>query len=137
MIIYDLKCSKNHEFEGWFKDRAAFELQKEQSLILCPECNDTGVEIVPSLPMIRGREKKKNEDKYATLSRQQVMKQLDEFIEKNFDDVGAEFSEVAIRIHEGSEDPRNIRGTTTQQDEEVLREKGVPFVKIPIIKLDS
>ena len=30
MIIYDLKCKKNHKFEGWFKDRTAFEEQKNE-----------------------------------------------------------------------------------------------------------
>ena len=27
MIIYDLKCRDGHKFEGWFKDRGAFEEQ--------------------------------------------------------------------------------------------------------------
>ena len=32
---------------------------------------------------------------------------------------------------------RNIKGTTTPQEEDSLREEGVQFIKIPIPKMDS
>jgi hypothetical protein len=137
MIIYDLKCGENHEFEGWFNDRANFEHQKEQSLITCPLCGNADVEVVPSMPSVRCRDMKCSEDRTAVLSPMQMMKQLNDFIAKNFDDVGDSFAEVAMNIHNGQEDARNIKGTTTSREEDILREKGVPFFKIPVIKLDS
>ncbi|MBN2539607.1 MAG: DUF1178 family protein, partial [Deltaproteobacteria bacterium] len=52
-------------------------------------------------------------------------------------DVGSKFAEVALKIHFGEEDSRNIKGTTTEREEAVLKEEGVPFVKIPIPKFDG
>jgi hypothetical protein len=138
VIIYDLKCKKNHEFEGWFKDRAAFEQQKDLNLITCPVCGEAGAEMVPSTLAILGRDLKAAEKKQnSALPPSKALQRLNEFLEKNFDDVGDTFSEVAMKIHDGEEDARNIKGTTTRQEEELLREKGVPFFKIPVMKLDS
>ena len=51
--------------------------------------------------------------------------------------MGDKFAEVALRIHHGEEDGRNIRGTTTGSEEETLREEGVQFIKIPLPKFDG
>lgn len=138
MIVFDLKCKKNHEFEGWFKDRAAFEEQKKLDLITCPICGGAGADIVPSTLAILGRDLKKSENKQIrTLAPLEAMQRLHEYLEKNFDDVGDTFTDVAMKIHHGEEEARNIRGTTTHQEEELLRKEGVPFVRIPVVKLDS
>jgi hypothetical protein len=42
-----------------------------------------------------------------------------------------------MKIHRGEEEARNIKGTTTHQEEETLREEGVQFFKVPVVKLDS
>lgn len=138
MIIYDLKCKRSHQFEGWFKDRAAFEEQKDHNLITCPVCGEAGAEIVPTTLAILGRDAKESQRKQTgALTTSKALQRLQEFIDKNFDDVGETFSEVAVRIHDGDEDARNIKGTTTPQEEQMLREKGVPFFKIPVMKFDS
>jgi hypothetical protein len=138
VIIYDLKCKKNHEFEGWFKDRAAFQQQKDLNLITCPVCGKAGAEMVPSTLAILGRDLKVSENKQnRALSPMKATQLLNEFLEKNFDDVGDSFSNVAMKIHDGEEEARNIKGTTTRQEEELLREKGVQFFKVPAMKLDS
>ena len=71
------------------------------------------------------------------LSPLKVLREFQEYIHKNFDDVGEKFAEVALRIHHGEEDGRNIRGTTTGSEEENLREEGVQFIKIPLPKFDA
>ncbi len=43
MIHYQVRCSRDHEFDGWFKDSAGFERQAERGLIACPACGDTKV----------------------------------------------------------------------------------------------
>ncbi len=138
MIIYDLKCRKNHKFEGWFKDRSAFEEQSRQNLVICPVCGEAGAEVVPSSVAVMGREMKpapKNQSR--ELYPIKAIQQFNEYLEKNFDDVGRKFAEVAMKIHRGEEEARNIKGTTTHQEEETLREEGVQFFKVPILKLDS
>jgi len=138
VIIYDIKCRKNHRFEGWFKDRKAFEEQNRRNLVICPVCGDAGAEVVPSSVAVMGREMKLSKKKHTReLSPLGAIQQFNDYLEKNFDDVGHKFAEVAIKIHRGEEEARNIKGTTTHQEEETLREEGVQFFKVPVVKLDS
>jgi hypothetical protein len=139
VIIYDLKCRDGHKFEGWFKDRAAFDKQKEKALIACPVCGDTDAVMVPSSVTIGGRESRSCAEKkeQAGVSPLKVFREFQEYIHKNFDDVGEKFAEVALRIHHGEEDGRNIRGTTTRNEEEDLRDEGVRFIKLPLVEFDA
>jgi hypothetical protein len=51
--------------------------------------------------------------------------------------VGNKFAETALKIHYGDEEKRNIKGTSTPQEEENLKEEGVQFIKISLPKMDS
>jgi len=138
MIIYDLRCKKGHKFEGWFNDRSAFEKQQNQKLIVCPSCGNSDVEMVPSMISVMGKDvKASNRKDFEESSLPKVLKLFNEYLDKNFDDVGEKFAEVALRIHRGEEEGRNIKGITTEAEEETLREEGVQFLKIPVPKFDS
>jgi hypothetical protein len=138
VIIYDLQCRNGHKFEGWFKDRGAFEEQRLQKLIACPVCGNTETALIPSSAVVRGRD---NRSAAATTQNGKpplkLIRALQEHIHKNFDNVGDKFAEVALRIHHGEEESRNIRGTATGSEEETLREEGVPFIKMPLPKFDG
>ncbi len=138
MIIYDLKCDKKHTFEGWFNDIKSFEEQKNKKLLTCPVCGSSDIDIAPSsiTVMGKGTERLKNSSN-KEISQMKALKLFNEYMEKSFEDVGNRFAEVALRIHAGEEDPRNIRGTTTEKEEASLAEEGVQFVKIPLPKFDS
>lgn len=43
MIHYQLRCSREHGFDGWFRDSAAFEHQAAGGLLECPACGDATV----------------------------------------------------------------------------------------------
>ncbi len=138
MIIYDVKCENGHKFEGWFKDRQAWIEQNAQRLICCPVCNSSNVEIAPSSITIMGKDSKtaeKNNEK--DISPGQALQWFQQFIENNFEDVGNKFADVALKIHYGDEEKRNIKGTTTAQEEANLKEEGISFIKIPLPKMDS
>lgn len=138
MIIYDLTCDRNHTFEGWFLDRASFERQREQQQIECPVCGSLAVEMVPSTVMIRGKREQPAKGKESAPSPTAALRMLHDFIDQNFDNVGKHFAETAIKIHRGEAPKRNIRGSTTEREEETLREEGIEFMKVPIPpKLDS
>ena len=138
MIIYDLKCENGHKFEGWFKDREAFDEQKIRKLVVCPVCGSFETELLPSSPKIMNRDGGEVAKKDPReISQLKLLQKFQEFVNKNFDDVGERFAETALKIHHGKEDPRNIKGTATKQDEDVLKEEGVQFFKIPLPKLDS
>jgi len=138
VIIYDLRCENGHKFEGWFQDRAAFETQKTQKLISCPICDGYDIEMVPSSIAIMGKDVKSSENYHTKeLSPMKALKAVHDYIDKHFEDVGDNFANVALKIHHGNEEGRNIRGTTTEREEENLREEGVQFFKIPLIKYDG
>ena len=138
MIIFDLKCENGHKFDGWFKDRQAFIEQNLQKLVTCPICNSGSVDIVPSSVTIVGKDSrltgKSAEKENVPLK---ALQALHQYIDKNFEDVGNQFAEVALKIHFGEEEKRNIKGTTTPQEDDNLREEGVQFIKIPVPKMDS
>lgn len=137
MIVYDLKCAHGHQFEGWFQDGNAFEEQQSRKQISCPICGDLSAEIVlPSLTVM-GRDNKREKERGKALPAQQALQVLNEFIDKSFDNVGSGFAEVAIRMHNGEEERRNIKGTTTRDEEKMLKEEGIHFIKIPLPKYDS
>jgi hypothetical protein len=44
MIRYTLHCDKNHDFESWFQNSAAYDKQAKRSLVTCPVCGSAKVE---------------------------------------------------------------------------------------------
>ncbi len=139
MIVYDLKCENGHKFEGWFCDSAAFEDQNARRLISCPVCGSCNNQIVPSSVMYIGRESGslRDHEHPGEISLQQAYDLFKNHVDRHFEDVGDRFTEVAVRIHRGLEAERNIKGTTTEGEEEYLRQEGIAFYKLPSIKLDS
>jgi hypothetical protein len=64
MILYTLKCPKDHLFETWFRDSAAYEVQTEAAAIECPVCGSTKVEkaiMAPSVAKSAGRSRGRDE----------------------------------------------------------------------------
>lgn len=139
MIAYDLQCQNGHTFEGWFEDAKAFKKQQKTHLIACPVCDDTQVTRIPSTFAIKGapapnsptarHQGKLNENQ---IDPKIMARAITEFVEKNFDNVGADFASEALKIHYGVKEPRNIRGVSTHQEEETLRKEGVEFIKFPV-----
>jgi hypothetical protein len=131
MIAYDLQCCNGHAFEGWFEDDNAYQSQKKKELIACPACNDTQVTRIPSTFAIKSSPiPKLNSLQEENLKK--VGKEIVEYVEQNFDDVGCDFAKEALKIHYGVEKARNIRGVSTQEEEKMLKEEGIDFVKIPM-----
>jgi len=133
MIVFDLSCSNGHSFEGWFKDLESFNEQNSKGMIICPFCKSTNISRVLSPVAIKssqGEEKPREiEPDYKNLATG-----LMEYIKNNFDDVGTDFAKEALKIHYGAAEKRNIRGSATGGEEEILKEEGIKFIKIPPIK---
>ena len=131
MIAFDLQCANGHTFEGWFEDSNAYEAQKKKGLIACPVCNSTAVDWSPSPVAIRkGVSPGRKPEQKIDMAR--LAKQLTDYVETNFDNVGSEFAKEALKIHYGVSEPRNIRGVSTQEEEKTLKEEGVDFFKFPM-----
>jgi hypothetical protein len=141
MIVFELECVCGCIFEGWFQDREDFEKQQDASFLSCPDC--CGRNIRKVLSPIRFQTKVPSETALfdstgtkETVSMKEVekaMKTLQDFVEKNFEDVGADFAKESLKVHYGVSEPRNIRGVTTEKEEEELQKEGINFLKIPMI----
>ena len=131
MIAYDLQCVNGHAFEGWFEDSEAYQTQKKKKLIACPACDTSQVSRIPSTFAIKSSpipQKGSLEEE----NLKKVGKEIVDFVEKNFDDVGCNFAKEALKIHYGVKEPRNIRGVSTKEEETMLKEEGINFLKIPM-----
>ena len=135
MIIYDLQCRNGHVFEGWFKDRKAFEKQLKEELVVCPTCDDTNIVRIPSTFAITGAAGSAADK--TRVDPEAVKRAIVEYVDKNFDNVGSDFATEALKIHYGVSEPRNIRGSSTVNEEEVLRREGVEFFKFPMPATDE
>ena len=132
MIAYDLKCANGHIFEGWFDDSESYELQKEKGHISCPVCDDDNIERIPSTFAIKSSSAPADAIPGQDGELEQFEKNVSNYIQKNFDDVGSNFAKEALKIHYGASQPRNIRGSSSQEEEKILRKEGVKFLKFPM-----
>jgi len=132
MIAYDLLCSNGHQFEGWFEDSDSFDRQQKQELITCPICDDTAVNKIPSTFAIKGTPNLPAGKPEQNMDLVEMGKQIVDYVEKNFDNVGADFAEEALKMHYGVTEPRNIRGVSTPKEEETLKSEGINFYKFPV-----
>ncbi len=133
MIAYDLTCCNGHTFEGWFEDARAFQTQKKKGLVTCPVCSAVEITRLPSTFAIKNKPSLNRRPPAAPETNlENLGRQIQEYVETNFDDVGPDFAKEALKIHYGAEKPRNIRGVSTEQEEKTLREEGVEFVKVPV-----
>ena len=140
MILFNLRCSKEHQFEAWFKDGATFEKQSKAGEIACPVCGDCNIVKAPMAPRIASARNSTSEEakqkKFSEL--RQMMVKVREEVEKNCDYVVSEFAEEARKIHYDEAESRNIYGETTDDDARALEEEGVAFARIPwVSRTDS
>jgi len=142
MIVFDLECLNGHTFEGWFDDRQDLDCQLADHQILCPVCETASV--TPKLSPVAVR----TSSSAASAPNPQRLQATEEaiaeftekvanFVEKNYEDVGPSFATEALKMHYGSIEYKNIRGTTTKEEEKVLEKEGVPVLKVPVPKTDT
>src|SRR4030042_6596266 len=129
MIAFDLFCSNGHKFECWFKDGASCEEQIASRTVSCPVCDDHQIEKAFSPFMIKSDGGKKEEE-VDSHHVQQALQLITDYIDKHFEDVGADFYKEALKIHSGEVEKRNIKGTATTEEEIILREEGFGFSKV-------
>jgi len=136
MIAFDLECSRGHLFEGWFNSLDSFEEQNAKKLISCPSCNDNSIKKVIS-PVAVKKSDRDNEMRPGPIDYQKLAKEVVDYVQENFEDVGPRFAAEALKIHYGVGDKRNIRGSATSEEEKTLEEEGIEFLKVPVPVMDD
>ena len=132
MILFDLRCTKGHVFEAWFRNNASYDSQAKAGAVACPACGSRKVEKAPMAPRIG----KGGEAKVPVVASEhaEIRKQLTELrskIEANCDYVGNKFAEEARRIHYGETERRDIYGEASDDEAKELHDEGVKFARVP------
>jgi hypothetical protein len=137
MIVYELACTNEHRFEGWFASAEDFTRQRETSLLRCPLCDDAAIERRPSANVQIGRAvvpaAERSDNAVPVVGGEaEAMKMLRRLIEQT-DNVGAAFPEEARKIHYEEAPQRAIRGQATREEADSLREEGIDFMSLPSV----
>ena len=135
MIKYNLKCDNEHEFESWFSDSKEFERLKTRKLLECIYCDSKKIKKSIMAPMISvSKNNKVNKfqinEKILQNKRNQLIK-LRNFIEKNFEYVGEDFSKKVREIYYDKKNKKTIYGITSPEERKELKEEGINLLSIP------
>jgi len=159
MIRYALRCGKDHTFESWFQDSAAYDAQVRRKLVTCPVCNSTEIEkaiMAPRIASRKGRAKDTSAPAHppavtetpppASESTPLLMaqerelraklKELRDHIVKNADNVGERFPNEARKMHYGEIEHRPIYGEASNEEARALIEEGVEVSPLPVLPDD-
>ena len=131
MIAFDLMCANGHTFEGWFDNLESFERQDLENMIICPLCENTEIKKILSPVALKSSSRSSQNASDLPIDYQKLAKEMVNYIQNEFEDMGTGFTQEALKIHYGAAEARNIRGTATKDEEKILEEEGVPFVKFP------
>jgi len=167
MKVYNLSCSFDHRFEGWFSSEEDCLTQQANGMLACPLCNSTAITRMPSAPHIAKAHAKDNQAQSGGASSALVKTsptenqpnqnevaavtradhgQLEAQVQAAFlngmrelmsrsEDVGSEFAEEARKMHYKESPERSIRGHTSVDEAESLREEGIEVLSLPTIPL--
>ena len=135
MIKYNLKCNNDHEFESWFSDSKEFERLKTRKLLECIYCNSKKIKKSIMAPMIsvsknNNVNKFQINEKILQTQRNKLIK-LRNFIEKNFEYVGEDFSKKVREIYYDKKNKKTIYGITSPEERKELKEEGIDLLSIP------
>ena len=146
MVIYNMICKKNHQFEGWFPSAEGYEEQVARDQVSCPVCGDTAVEKRPHACAIRTKKDRKEARRQSDHAAVQPLSEVDakemllrlhHYVRENFEDAGPHFAERARKIFHGEVEQKSIFGTVTADEREELDSEGVPYAVLPKPELDS
>jgi len=156
VFIVDLVCADGHLFEGWYDSRAAFDDVRADRGVTCPVCQGHDVEVRPSFRAVIGTrgEPLRAPAESATemeslpegpasprsampLEVQRALSSFLKAVRAHSEDAGEQFAARALAMHKGDEEPAPIHGTSTPEEREQLRDKGVPFLALPIPEIDQ
>tara|TARA_Y100000816_G_scaffold135355_1_gene95657 strand:- start:6800 stop:7228 length:429 start_codon:yes stop_codon:yes gene_type:complete len=138
MIKYKLKC-KNCEksFDSWFSSSKEFEKLRSKKFLSCHFCNSKKIiktlmapNIMTANQKLENNLKMKKNDKI-----KKKILEFQNFIEKNFENVGDDFAYKARSLHyDNKKNKKGIYGNASQNQIKELKEEGIETQIFPWIK---
>jgi len=140
MIKYNLKCKNEHEFESWFSNSTEFDKLNKKRLLECIFCSSKNIKKSIMAPMISGKKSKDNSasflDKKVPNKKNELLK-IRDYIEKNFEFVGANLSQKVREIYYDRGTKKSIYGTATKEEREELADEGIDLLSVPWVSKDN
>jgi hypothetical protein len=158
MIRYTLRCEREHIFESWFQDSAAYDLQVKRKLVSCPVCDSVKIDKAIMAPRIVGKKSRERAEPVPAAPAPAVetpapagstpllmaqerelrakIKELRDHIVKNADNVGEKFPNEARKMHYGDIEHRPIYGEASPEEAKSLIDEGVEVSPLPVLPDD-
>ena len=138
MIKYKLKC-KNCEksFDSWFSSSKEFEKLRSKKFLSCHFCNSKKIIKTLMAPNIMTANQKLGNNLKMKKNNKIKKKILEfqNFIEKNFENVGDDFAYKARSLHyDNKKNKKGIYGNASQNQIKELKEEGIETQIFPWIK---
>ena len=140
MIKYNLKCSNGHEFISWFSDSLEFDKLNKKKLLECIYCSSKKINKSIMAPMISGGKLKEDSSNLLNeklSDKKKELLQIRNYIEKNFEFVGDQFSQKVREVYYDKKTRKTIYGSTTKEEREELAEEGIDLISIPWVSKDN
>ena len=139
MIVFDLKCGREHVFEAWFGSSADYEDQRGRGLIQCPMCGDDDVGKAVMAPRLGGKAADEPDTPVPVANApapemKALMAKMAEVQSKMLQDsewVGRRFADEARAMHLGEKDHRTVHGEATLAEAKARLEEGVEVMPLP------
>ncbi len=139
MIVFELACSAEHRFEGWFGSVEDFMHQEAVGMLACPLCGTSSVRRLPSARVRTGGTAEANTRPLSAAApaapnatTEVTLASVVREILARTEDVGRRFPAEARRIHYEEIPPRPIRGVATPREVEDLADEGIEVVSVPV-----
>ena len=130
MIVFNLLCIEcDYSFEGWFDNTLAFNKQKKNKLISCPNCESLNIKKALVAPNLGKKSNSKTFKNQKTLASN--IKKIKKIVEENFDYVGDKFTDEAKKIKYGETNDRPIYGEATIDQAKELIEEEIKITTLP------
>lgn len=142
MIRYRLVCAAGHEFDGWFRNSAAFDALSAQHQVTCASCGSSDVAKAVMAPNValgprNDREaapEPARDDPTARIL--DLARRLRAEVEANAEYVGPKFAQEARRIHYEESEARRIYGEASRRDAAELLDEGISVFQLPTLPED-
>lgn len=132
MILFDLRCSRGHGFEAWFRDGVSFDRQIEEGEVVCPVCGDADVAKAMMAPALaRRRDDAPVDAKQRAAKALALLRAAHHHVAQHFEHVGERFAEEARRIHDGEAERRAIYGEASLAEARTLVDDGIEVGVLP------
>lgn len=164
MIRYTLLCEREHGFESWFRDSAAYDRLAASDQVACPSCGSTAVRKALMMPSVLTSRTKPAAghtptegaappspaaeampttephpvalmDERAQQLRA-MMREVHRRVTETADNVGRAFAAEARAIHEGDAPARSIFGEASRDEVASLLEDGISLLPMPVLPDD-